>query len=236
MKKSPERTPVNWRKSIIQGLKDLVFVVFMVTVIQVGLVQAYHVPTGSMEHTIVPGDVVVAEKVSLGPRTPHWIGIPYTAVGFHIPSMKLPGLRHVEQGDVVIVETPIDEMTPYVKRIAATAGQVLELRDKVLYVDGERAVEELQGFHVDPRLIPDGIPQSGIPLELGNRDNWGPFLVPDGYVFLMGDNRDNSLDSRYFGPVPEENVIGRVVGVAFSWDWAEFSDGPKLDRIGKRIR
>jgi signal peptidase I len=235
MKKSAERTPINWRKSIIQGMKDLIFVVIMVTVIQVGLVQAYHVPTGSMEHTIVPGDVVIAEKVSLGPRTPHWIGIPYTQLGFHVPAVKLPGLRHVEPGDVVIVETPMDEMTPYVKRIAGTAGQTLEIRNKVLYVDGERAPDAMQGVHLDPRMMRYGFQQPGIAQELGNRDNWGPFIVPDGHVFLMGDNRDNSLDSRYFGPVPEEDVIGRVVGVAFSWDWAEFKDGPKLDRIAKAI-
>jgi signal peptidase I len=235
MKKSSDRPPLNWRAGIIQGLKDLAFVVIMVTVIQVGLVQAYHVPTGSMEHTIVPGDVVVAEKVSLGPRTPHWIGVPYTKLGFHLPAMKLPGLRDVEPGDVVVVETPMDEMTPYVKRVAATAGQTLELRKKVLYVDGERAPNELQGVHLDPRMMRDGFQQPGILADLGNRDNWGPFLVPDGYVFLMGDNRDNSLDSRYFGPVKEEAVIGRVVGVAFSWDWSEIMDGPKLERIAKVI-
>ncbi len=231
-----DKTPINWRASILQGLKDLAFVILMVTVIQVGLVQAYHVPTGSMEHTILPGDMVVAEKVSLGPRTPHWIGVPYTKLGFHVPAMKLPGLRDVESGDVVVVETPMDEMTPYVKRVAATAGQILELRDKVLYVDGERAPDELQGVHLDERLIPDGYPQPGIPRALGNRDNWGPYTVPEGMVFLMGDNRDNSLDSRYFGPVEDDAIIGRVVGVAMSWHWPDVLDGPRLERFGKGIQ
>lgn len=235
MRKQSRTTRPLWLNSLVQIVKDVAFAIIMVTVIQVGLVQAYHVPTGSMEHTIVPGDFVIAEKVSLGPRTPHWIGVPYTKLGVNVPALKLPGLRDVEPGDVVVVETPMDRVTPYVKRVVATSGQVIEVRDKVLFIDSERAPDELQGCHLDTRLFPDGLPQTGIPRELGNRDNWGPYRVPDGMVFLMGDNRDNSLDSRYFGPVPESAIIGRAVAVAWSWNLNDFFDGPDLDRIGKRI-
>lgn len=216
---------------VLFTFREIAVIIGLVTVVHVGLVQAYHVPTGSMETTILPGDYVVAEKLSLGPRTPHWIGIPHTQIGFNVPAFKLPGFRDVEPGDIVVVETPVDNVTPYVKRVVAIEGQTIEVRGKRLYIDGHPAPSELQGFHVDPRVLPEGYAQPGIPRELGNRDNWGPFTVPEDYVFLMGDNRDNSLDSRWFGTVPEENIIGHAVFVLFSWQPDHLLAGPRWDRF-----
>jgi signal peptidase I len=207
--------------------RDAVLLVALVLCVQVGLVQAFHVPTGSMETTVLAGERILTEKVTLGPRTPDWIGIPFTGIGTSIPALKLPGLRSAEPGDVVVIRTPENAHIPFVKRVVAVGGQTVEIRDKTVYVDGapEPYADEL--VHRDPRTFPPGAVQEGIPAALGNRDNWGPYRVPDGDVFLMGDNRDESLDSRYFGPVPADNVIGLARAVYFSW-----KGGPRWNRIG----
>lgn len=188
----------------------------LLVALQVGLVQAYNVPTGSMEETIRTGDCLLADKVTLGPRTPQWIGIPMTRIGAHVPALKLPGLRRVERGDIVVVEVPVSERIPYVKRVVALGGDTVEIRNKQLYVSGVKVDDPEHLVHGDTRTFPPDAVNPGIPPILGNRDNFGPLLVPKGMVFLMGDNRDFSLDSRFFGPVPEKNIIGlaRVVTVS----------------------
>jgi signal peptidase I len=223
----------NLLKKTFDSIKQAATVLILVTVVQVGLVQAYFVPTGSMEGTILPGEFVVADKATLGPRTPDWIGIPWTDVGIPIPALKLPGLRGVRQGDIVVVRTPMDRHVPYVKRVVALEGQVVEVRDKVLFVNGTPFPHPVKEQHVDPITYPIGAPSYGIRPRLGNRDNWGPFRVPAGNVFLMGDNRDDSVDSRYFGPVPVTNIIGRARLIAFSID--KDSDVPvyRRPRLGR---
>jgi signal peptidase I len=205
-------------KAITGTVKEVLGVILLVMVVQVGLVQAYFVPTDSMTGTILSGELVIAEKVTLGPRTPDWLGIPWTDIGIPIPAAKLPGLRPVEQGDIVVVRTPADRHVPYVKRVVALPGQVVQVKDKVLLVDGKVFPRPEKEQHVDLRTFPPGMTSDGIPPRLGNRDNWGPYRVPDGHVFLMGDNRDISMDSRYFGPVPASNIIGRAKLVLFSFD------------------
>jgi len=170
-----------------------------------------------MEPTIMTGDFLLADKVTLGPRTPQWIGVPYTDFGFPVPTVKLPGLRKAERNDVIVVQVPVDRKTPYVKRVVALGGQVVQIRDKQLYVDGVPQ-EEPWAEHSDRDTLAAGVPQYGIPAWLGNRDNWGPYRVPQGRLFLMGDNRDNSFDCRYFGPVKESAIIGRARLTTFSID------------------
>ncbi len=214
----------------------IVHEVFMTALILVALnvtlVQAYHIPTGSMESTVMIGDRILADKFTVGIRTPDWIGVPFTQIGTPVPFVKLPGLRHVEPGDVVLVRTPADPKTPYLKRAIATGGQVIEIMDKQLFVDGNLFTDEQLAEHRDENLYPDGMPQKGIPRFLGNRDNFGPYTVPDGKVFCMGDNRDNSFDSRFMGPFPEEDILGIARMVYWSWDGG--SDTPLWKRLRYR--
>jgi signal peptidase I len=207
---SPRRFRILVREIVTAGL--------LLVVLQVGLVQAYNVPTGSMEETIRAGDCLLADKVTLGPRTPQWIGIPMTHIGTHIAALKLPGLRRVERGDIVVVEVPVSKEIPYVKRVVALGGDTVEIRDKQLYLNGAKARDPEHLVHGDPWTYPPDAVNPGISSTLGNRDNFGPLTVPVGMVFLMGDNRDFSLDSRFFGPVPEDNIIGRARIVTVSID------------------
>lgn len=167
------------------------------------LVQAYHIPSGSMEDTLFPGDFVLAEKLTYGP----WVPGRVPGVSAALPSMRIPGLREVRPGDVVIFESPRDPGVDLVKRCVAVAGQTVEMRNKRLYVDGRPFGDPATSKTVDPRaLVP--------------RDQFGPFVVPEGYFFAMGDNRDASFDSRFFGAVPLVNVRAHPVAIYFSWNRA----------------
>jgi len=215
MKKKNEKPSLT--KTVISFIKEAAIILGIVFIIKVGVVQAYHVPTGSMEKTVMTGDLVLVDNITLGPRTPHWIGIPYTKAGFNVPAVKLPGIRDVKQGDIVVVKVPVEDKIPYLKRVVAVGGQTVVVRDKKLFVDGIQQEDEYV-VNGDPQMLSKGMRQYGIPSRLGNRDQWGPFKVPEGQIFLMGDNRDFSADSRYFGPVSEESVIGKARMVTMSWD------------------
>ena len=228
--------PATFRGRLLRVLTEIGSMVALLLILQFGLVQAYQVPTGSMETTIMAGDFLLADKLTLGPRTPHWIGVPTTRIGVHLPAWKLPGLRHARRGDIVVVETPEDAKIPYVKRVVALGGDTVEIRDKQLLVNGRPEENGSHAIHRDPRTFARGFVHSGIPAALGNRDNYGPIRVPDGQVFLMGDNRDNSADSRFFGAVPEKNIIGRARVVTMSYDVEHpglaWSDRVRLNRVG----
>jgi signal peptidase I len=121
--------------------------------------------------------------------------------------LRLPALASPAIGDVLVFNYPLDPERAYVKRCVAVAGQVVEIRDKVLYVDGTRSLDPPYSKYLDARVYP-GFENP--------RDNNGPFSVPDGYVFVMGDNRDNSRDSRHWGMLPLELVFGRALCVYWS--------------------
>jgi signal peptidase I len=228
--------PVSLRGRLTRALTEIGSMVALLLILQFGLVQAYQVPTGSMETTIMAGDFLLADKLTLGPRTPHWIGVPTTRIGVHLPAWKLPGLRHARRGDIVVVETPEDPKIPFVKRVVALGGDTVEIRDKQLLVNGRPEENAGHAIHRDPRTFARHVVHSGISASLGNRDNYGPIRVPEGQVFLMGDNRDNSADSRFFGPVPEKNIIGRARLVTMSYDVEHpglaLRDRVRLNRVG----
>jgi signal peptidase I len=154
--------------------------------------QAFRIPTGSMENTLLPGDFLFINKFAYGAR------LPFTSV-------RLPGYTHPRRGDVVVFEFPKDRKQDYIKRCVALAGQTVEVRDKDLYIDGVQQ-QESYVVHKDPHLTGDV------------RDNFGPYKVPPGCIFMMGDNRDQSYDGRYWGPVEMKLVHGKAWFTYFSWD------------------
>jgi signal peptidase I len=112
-------------------------------------------------------------------------------------------------GDVIVFENPYDAERDYIKRIVAIGGQSVEIVDKVLYVDGEVAPIPAQSKHSDYKILP---------AVLSNRDNFGPMLVPAGQYFLMGDNRDDSQDSRFWGCIDKRFIKGKAIFVYFSYE------------------
>lgn len=187
--------------SVFGSLKSLIYALLIALLVKYSVIEAYNVPTGSMEDTILIGDFLLANKFIYNIRIP-LIGV------------RLPGLRHPEPGDVVVFKWPGDRSTNYVKRCIAVGGQVVTVRDKKVYVDGKPFQEYPHMKHTDSRIVP-------------GRDDFGPYTVPEGSYFMMGDNRDDSYDSRFWGPVENELVLGKALVIHWSWGPAPDEDYPK---------
>jgi signal peptidase I len=159
------------------------------------VVQAFRIPSESMKDTLLVGDFLFVNKFEYGPK------IPFTDI-------RLPGLRQPRRGDVIVFQYPPDPGKDYIKRCVATGGETVEVRNKQVRVDGTTLLEPY-AIHSDPAIMPAG---------QGTRDNHGPFTVPLGELFMMGDNRDHSSDSRFWGTLDTDRIRGRAMFVYWSWD------------------
>jgi len=212
-------------------LKDIRHLAIMAAVILTGrsvLADWYVVPTGSMKPTIMEGDRVFVWKSA------YQVRVPFTTIRLFRTGIPL-------RGDVVVIRNPDGGSVPFVKRLVGLPGDVVELRNESLYINGtlqptsflpeQRAddgetvllgTEKLSGRPHPVRVLPD---------RPAFR-TFGPITVPEGEVFLMGDNRDESRDARFFGTRPVSDLLGRAVGVMWSWS-PEFLKGPRWNRIGR---
>ena len=212
------------------------------------IVQAYRIPTSSMEDTLLIGDFLLVNKFNYGMRTPDWIGIPYTDLGVSIPWVRIPGFKTPQPNDVVIFRYPLDQSLDYIKRCVAVGGQTLEVRDKEVFVDGTAfprppgmkfmdanvVMRKNEGRYTFPTFDNN---------RHGSRDNFGPLQIPENNFFMMGDNRDRSSDSRAWGFVHMNHIVGEALIIYLSWegDFA-FSDlflffkKVRFDRIANIIR
>lgn len=175
-------------------------------IIRVELVSAYVIPSGSMIPTLKIGDRVMVNKASYG------LKIPFTGrtlLGDGLPS----------RGDIVVFDPPFDSPDAYIKRVIGLPGDIVAARDKILYVNG-RPVQEEYALFSDKFILPPGT---------SRRDTFGPLKVPPGKLFMMGDNRDGSNDSRFWGFADVSRVKGRAMFVLWSWDSERMS--PRWSRM-----
>ncbi len=192
------------------------------------LVQAFIVPTPSMDTTVRVGDHLLVDKLSYAP--PGAISrylLPYT---------------EPKRGDIIVFRYPIDIQQNYVKRVIGVPGDHIKVVNKVVYLNGKGLVEPYT-HHISPELEPyrDNFPSDPVGpvydrarLMLQNNVVNGEVVVPPGFYFAMGDNRDNSLDSRYWGFVPRENIIGKPLVIFWSYDaptedWVDDSSNHWID-------
>jgi len=184
--------------------------------VRVFLVEAFKIPSASMEGTLLVGDFLLVNRFAYGAEIPGG-------------GMSTPALTEPHRGDVVVLRPPHDPQRSYVKRLMGMAGDTLEMRSKVLYVNGVALDEpytehrDLQGDAVHPmmRWQDEYVLRNEGDTQVRyrpTRDNWGPLVVPEGQLFLLGDNRDNSEDSRYWGFAPRSTLTGRPWRVYFSVD------------------
>src|SRR5439155_10326612 len=192
---SAESTIKEWTMAIIYS------VLFVVTFRGV-VAQAYQIPTGSMENTLLVGDYLFINKMLYGSEID--LGIS----GHQFLHYRFPAFRQPHPGDVIVFRYPENIRQDFIKRCVAVGGQTVMIRNKTLYVDGVQQVEPYV-IHIDPRILPR---------EVSQRDNFGPITVPKGYLFMMGDNRDNSHDSRFWGPLAVGLIKGKAMIRYFSWD------------------
>lgn len=278
IKTAPKNTILAWLKEF-----GIIFGTFLV--LNSFVLASFEVPTGSMENEIMTGDFLLVNKFVFGGTTPRTV--PFTNV--KLPSFKLPAPWKVEKGDVIVFifpgyreEVEASEFAYYLKRCVATAGDTLQIINRVVLVNGRpmTAPRNMKFNYgtikppgaVDPRIFPKGapfnednygpirIPKKGdvVPLNADTYDRWDTFIQREGhsfeflngkcyvdgaertsytvgrdYVFGMGDNRDNSLDSRFWGFIPVESVVGSPLIVYWSWDpdVSLFSMGDKLSSV-----
>lgn len=232
---------VKKEKNARDVIRGLFFALIIALIIRQFVVQAYTIPTGSMEDTLLIGDFLLVNKFVYGMRTPDWIGIPYTRYGVDLPWLRFPAIKDVKPYDVVIFRFPEDTNVDYIKRCVATGGQTVEIVDKKIIVDGEPFPRPPDMKLIDKQVYQrNEFPNYGTFRGLGTRDNYGPITVRENSYWVMGDNRDNSLDSRFWGFVPHELIVGQALIIYFSLDYDDwprkFYEMVRLSRIGWVIR
>jgi signal peptidase I len=158
--------------------KSLLILIVILFTIKATIVEAYIVPTGSMENTILTGDMLVGNKFVYGMRTPPWIGLPYTRIGFEIPFTRLPKFKEVESGDVTIFEFPRDPFQKYVKRCIGTPGDEITLLNGILHVNDKLMEFPIEGKHTQEILNSGTFQKELHPIFIGNKDNIPLFTVP----------------------------------------------------------
>ncbi|MDF1544456.1 MAG: signal peptidase I [bacterium] len=201
----------NFKPTAWDNIKQFLIAVVMLIFVKTSIVEAYKIPSSSMEDTLLVGDFLIANKFMYGSRLP-------------FVDWRLPAVDDPEPGDVVIFIYPGDGVTKYIKRCVAGPGDIVEVVDKQLFVNGAPFEDPEFSKYVD--TLPDGRQRIQ---RNQRRDNFGPYTVPPDSYFMMGDNRDNSLDSRFWGPVKKDLVLGQAMIIHWSWD-DEALPGPKVDR------
>ena len=215
-------------KAKTNWIKEILLIIAMLWMIQALVIRAYHIPTASMEPTVLVGDRVVVNRFIYNLEFPGDVPV----LGWEIPSIRLPGLRKPAPGDVMVLDHPNGSSMDLLKRCVAVEGQTVEVRDGNLYIDGAPA-EEPYVRHLDrsaARRKGQVEPNPGLRKDIErtwhkerrganwNRDYFGPITVPEDQIFVMGDNRDFSSDSRAWGCAPLDNVHGRAMVIYYSGD------------------
>jgi signal peptidase I len=214
-----------WYATTWDYVESLGIALIMALMIKTSIVEAYKIPSGSMEDTLLIGDFLLANKFVYGMRLP----IPFVDI-------KLPAIDDPKPGDIVIfrhIETG-KPVVNYIKRCIAIEGQTVEVKNKELYVDGVQIPLPPDGKHRDPMTYP----HTANVMMGGNRDNMPPVKVPPGKLFMMGDNRDDSYDSRWWGFLDRKEVLGRALMI--HWSLAPESNPPVVRKnnpmlLAKRI-
>jgi len=189
------------KKPFFRELFDALLVALLFAVFaRTWVVQAFKIPTGSMEENLLVGDHILVNKFVYGPTR-------YPLEGALLP------VRPVSRGDVVVFKYPEDPERDYIKRCVGLPGDRVEIVDRVLHLDGEPVADAGYTYHTDPVTYPES---AFVDEYYRARDQFGPFEVPAGHLFCLGDNRDNSHDSRFWGPVPRELVKGRALLIYWS--------------------
>ena len=221
--------PVVRTKSTVREYAEALLVAGLLALgIRTFIVQAFKIPSGSMLPTLQIGDHILVNKFLYGAR----LEVPFTDVSFG----QLPSIRQPRPGDVVVFIYPRERDKDFIKRVIAVAGQTIEVRQKQVYIDGQPWDDPHAHFVygdparnpvADPHARPCGQLRQGEP-----GDNCAPFTVPPGHIFVMGDNRDQSFDSRYWGPVPTRDVKGLAMVIYWSWGGDHWI---RWDRLGRLV-
>ena len=248
------RPPVDFGALAWEWFKSIAAAVMLFFVIRTFVITAYSIPSESMEDTLLVGDYLMANNALFGAT------LPFTDV-------KLPALRDPNRGEIVVFRPAYNEpQIDVVKRVIGVPGDTLQMVDAVLYRNGQRLNEAyahydqgydepigMEGFGLmDPTIRPEAygaknhldllLPSVNKRQYRPSRNNWGPLVVPAAHYWLMGDNRDQSLDSRYMGPIPRRVIRGKPLFIYYSYDkkdigapFPRFVTAARWSRLGHGI-
>ncbi|HEY2774417.1 MAG TPA: signal peptidase I [Candidatus Binatia bacterium] len=196
------------RSTLREYLEAFGMAILLALFIRTFLIQAFKIPSESMKPTLLVGDHLLVNKFLYGIRIP-------------FIEKRVFEVFKPQKDDVIVFVYPEDRTKDFIKRVKAIAGDTIEVKDKVVYINGQKVDDPHAWYEPGARLVPA-------------RDNFGPFTVPDGQVFVMGDNRDHSHDSRFWGTVPIDDILGKAFILYWSWDSDTFR--PRLSRMGSLIQ
>ena len=208
LKKSKDtEAPTKKKGALRENIEAIIVAVILALFIRTFVVQAFKIPSGSMKDTLLIGDHILVNKFVYGVKAPFM-------------KKTLIPIGNPQREDIIVFEFPEDPKKDFIKRVVGLPGDVIELHNKQLYVNG-KAVQDSHGIHKDPKIVP---------ARQQPRDNLGPITVPAGKLFVMGDNRDFSYDSRFWGFVDLVAVKGKAFIIYWSWDKENF--GVRWSRLG----
>ncbi len=196
-----------WRENIEAILVAIVIALFIRTFV----VQAFKIPSGSMKQTLQIGDHILVNKFIYGVKIPYWRKI------------IIPG-KDPQPGDIIVFKPPHDPEKDFIKRVIGVGGDVVECRNKQLFVN-QKPVNQDFAVYTDSRVYAQ---------QIRERDNFGPITVPENSLFVMGDNRDESYDSRFWGFVNLKAVSGKAFIIYWSWDSDNF--GVRWNRLARILK
>jgi len=199
------------KSGLRENVEAILLAIVLALFIRTFIVQAFKIPSGSMEQTLLIGDHILVNKFIYGVKLPF---IMTTVIPFKEP----------QPGDIVVFKFPEDPGKDFIKRVIGVAGDVIECRDKKVFVNHKPLNHDF-GMYTDSRMIPG---------QIQPRDNFGPVAVPEHALFVMGDNRDHSYDSRFWGFVDLKTVKGKAFMIYWSWDKNNF--GVRWNRIGHILK
>ena len=185
----------NKKSAIRENIEAIIIAVLLALVIRTFIVQAFKIPSGSMLPTLQIGDHILVSKFIYG------VKMPFTGA-------TLIPISNPKANDIVVFQFPKNPELDYIKRVIAVGGDKVEIRDKKIFIN-DKPFEDLHGVFKDPLIHP---------ANFDPRDNFGPTKVPEGKIFAMGDNRDNSFDGRFWGFVDLKAVRGKAWVIYWSWD------------------
>jgi len=198
------------KSKLREYIEAIVIAVLIAFFIRTFIVQAFKIPSGSMKPTLQIGDHILVSKFIYGVKIPF------------IRKTLIP-ISEPKRGDIVVFIYPVDRAKDFVKRVVGIGGDTIEIRDKKIYING-LPYSDAYGVYTDDMLIPG---------DAQPRDNFGPLAVPPGSIFVMGDNRDQSYDSRFWGVVDLKDVLGKAFIIYWSWNRDDFS--VRWSRLGRLL-
>ena len=208
------------KKSIAREYTEAILIALLLALlIRTFIVQAFKIPSGSMKKTLLIGDHILVSKFSYGTHIPN--EIPFINLKLFddiVLFSKVP-----QRGDIIVFKFPKDETRDFIKRVIGLPGDLLEVKRQKVYINN-KPYKDIHARHTDSPSDSPLVP----------RDDFGPILVPDDHVFVMGDNRENSQDSRYWGYLNVKKIRGKAQIIYWSWD--RIKSWVRFERFGKILK